>query len=316
VPFSKSTLAPALAALAEQNLYLGTSSWKYPGWIGQLYSEDRYLYRGKVAKSRFERNCLEEYAETFKTVCVDAGYYRFPNEKYLTGLADQVPGDFRFSFKVTDHITIKKFTKLPRFGDLAGKENEHFLDAELFKKAFLRPCESIQEKVGILIFEFSHFYPGQFERGREFADALDTFLGNLPSGWQYGIEIRNESFLHPDYFAALARHNVAHVYNNWQRMPSVGDQMKIEDSQPAAFTAARFLLTPGRDYKDAVETFQPYDKTAQVDEEARQAGANLITKLTKTPGKQPSFIYLNNRLEGNALNTLHAMIKKARILPK
>ncbi|MEM7145137.1 MAG: DUF72 domain-containing protein [Verrucomicrobiota bacterium] len=315
MPFSRS-LTPTLASLADQNVYLGTSSWKYPGWIGQLYTEDRYLYRGKVAKTRFERNCLEEYGEVFKSVCVDAGYYRFPTDKYLAGLAEQVPDDFKFSFKVTDQITIKKFPKLPRFGDLAGKENDYFLNADLFKNLFLRPCESIQAKVGILIFEFSRFYSGQFDQGREFADAIDAFLAQLPTGWQYGIEIRNESFLHPDYFAVLAKHNVAHVYNNWQKMPSVGEQMNIENSRPAAFTAARFLLTPGRAYNDAVESFSPYDKTAQIDEEARTAGGTLITSLTKAPAKQPSFIYLNNRLEGNALNTLHAMIQKARILPE
>ena len=43
-----------------------------------LYDEQRYLYRGKFAESRFERDCLEEYAQIFRTVCVDAGYYQFP----------------------------------------------------------------------------------------------------------------------------------------------------------------------------------------------------------------------------------------------
>jgi hypothetical protein len=51
---------------------------KYPGWMGQLYDPARYTFRGKVAITRFERDCLAEYAETFKTVCVDAAYYTFP----------------------------------------------------------------------------------------------------------------------------------------------------------------------------------------------------------------------------------------------
>jgi hypothetical protein len=38
-----------------------------------IYDEDRYLTRGRFAKSRFERNWLSEYAEFFKTVCVYAG---------------------------------------------------------------------------------------------------------------------------------------------------------------------------------------------------------------------------------------------------
>jgi hypothetical protein len=51
---------------------------QYEGWFGQLYTPTRYEYRGKVAKTRFERECLSEYAEVFKTVCVDAAYYTFP----------------------------------------------------------------------------------------------------------------------------------------------------------------------------------------------------------------------------------------------
>jgi DNA-directed DNA polymerase III PolC len=36
-------------------------SAKYEGWFGQLYTPTRYEYRGKVAKTRFERECLSEY---------------------------------------------------------------------------------------------------------------------------------------------------------------------------------------------------------------------------------------------------------------
>jgi hypothetical protein len=45
------------------------------GRLGQIYTPARYEYRGKVAKTRFERDCLAEYAEVFKTMCVDAAYY-------------------------------------------------------------------------------------------------------------------------------------------------------------------------------------------------------------------------------------------------
>ena len=75
----------------ETNLYLGTSSWKYEGWLGQIYDAQRYLTRGKLSTRRFETECLEEYADNFPTVCVDAGYYRFPSDKFLAGLCAQVP---------------------------------------------------------------------------------------------------------------------------------------------------------------------------------------------------------------------------------
>ncbi len=305
-PFDPSALARDVAALAARNLYLGTSSWKYPGWAGQLYDEQRYLWRGKFSESRFDKHCLDEYASVFKTVCVDAGYYRFPTADFLRKLAAQVPDDFRFSFKVTDEITIRDFPRLPRFGKRGGLRNPHFLDAGLFTAAFLAPCEDIREKVGLLMFEFSHFHQGAFERGRDFVAALDAFLGQLPSGWQYGIEIRNRSFLHPEYFAMLAGHGVTHVFNNWTHMPPVGEQLAMEGSRATDFFGARFLLTPGRKYAEAVEDFSPYTETKREDPDAREAGAALLAK----PTKRRSYLYVNNRLEGNALNTIRAMIAR------
>ncbi len=64
----KSKLQSAVQRLAASNIFIGTSSWKYPGWTGLIYDEQRYVYRGKFAETRFERDCLNEYAEVFKTV--------------------------------------------------------------------------------------------------------------------------------------------------------------------------------------------------------------------------------------------------------
>ena len=121
--FDRNRLRDQAARLAAQGVLIGTSSWKYAGWRGLLYDEQRYVYRGKFAETRFERMCLAEYAEVFKTVCVDAAYYTFPRPAYLEGLVSQVPADFRFGFKVTDEITVKKFPNLPRFGRRAGQTN-------------------------------------------------------------------------------------------------------------------------------------------------------------------------------------------------
>ena len=109
--FDRDELARQCASLAVQGVYIGTSSWKYPGWFGTVYDRARYEYRGKFALTRFNRECLAEYAEIFKTVCVDAAYYNFPSQQYLEGMVNQTPDDFRFGLKVTDAITIKKFPK-------------------------------------------------------------------------------------------------------------------------------------------------------------------------------------------------------------
>ena len=307
----------ALDALAEMQVFIGTSSWKYPGWIGQLYDEQRYLYRGRIAESRFERDCLEEYAQVFRTVCLDAGYYKFPSPQYIDGLCGQVPEGFKFGMKVTDDITARTFPNLPRHGAKAGKRNEHFLNADLFASAYLASLEKHRQKIGVLMFEFSHFHPRDFERGRDFVEMLDRFLGQLPKeGWQFGVEVRNRALLRPEYFAMLRSHGVTHVYNNWTQMPSIREQMKIPVSLTNDdFVAARFLLKPGRAYEEAVQAFSPYQGTKEINEEAREAMVELIRQRTEAAARRrtrPSFIYVNNRLEGNALLTILAVIAAIR----
>ena len=47
--FSRERLKEQAATLAALGVYVGTSSWKYPGWRGMLYDRARYEYRGKFA---------------------------------------------------------------------------------------------------------------------------------------------------------------------------------------------------------------------------------------------------------------------------
>ena len=212
---------------------------------------------------------------------------------------------------MTDAVTIKKFPNLARFGAKAAQPNPDFLNAELFSTAFLKPCEGIRAKVGVLMFEFSRFWQSDYEHGRDFVADLDRFLGKLPKGWPYAIEMRNHHWLAPEYFGCLARHGVTHIFNSWDAMPSVSEQMTIPGSLTnPALTAARFLLKPGRKYEEAVKTFEPYDRVKEPNDDARAAGAKLIA-AGRAAAKRQTFIYVNNRLEGNALETITAMVERA-----
>jgi uncharacterized protein YecE (DUF72 family) len=310
--FNRDEMRSVLSALAGQGVLLGTSSWKYPGWLGQLYTEDRYVWQGRFSEARFERLCLAEYAEVFKTVCVDASYYKFPDARFLEGLFPQVPADFQFAFKVTDQITIKRFANLPRSGPRAGTLNENFLNAALFESDFLLPFAPYQKQIGLLMLEFSRFWPADYAHGRDFVADLNAFLGRLPQGWRYGVEIRNRTFLHPEYFATLARHGVAHVFSSWADMPPLGEQMALAGSFTApGFFGARLLLKPGRKYEAAVKQFSPYNRIQDPYQEGRAAGVRLIQEARQGGGAMRGYIYVNNRFEGNALETVAAMLEAA-----
>jgi uncharacterized protein YecE (DUF72 family) len=307
---ARDPLAAQLWRLAARGVFFGTSSWKYPGWCGTIYDRSRYEWRGRFALSRFERTCLAEYAQTFPAVSLDASYYQFFRPAQIQELAAQVPTGFLFAAKVCGEVTLKRFPQLPRFGPRAGQPNPHFLDAALFCDAVLGPWEPVREKVGLFMFEFSRFGPDQFARGAEFVEALDAFLGKLPRGWPYGVELRNRQWLRPEYFAALARHGVTHIFNAWTDMPPVEEQMALPGSQTnPSLLAARFLLRPGRTYEEAVRRFQPYAAVKDPNPAGRAAAAQLAQRGLQSEGRTRVLVFVNNRYEGNAPATIQAIVE-------
>ena len=110
----------------------------------------------------------------------------------------------------------------------------------------------------------------------------------------------------------LARHGAAHVFNSWQDMLPVSEQLALPGSRTSPdFFAARLLLKPGRKYEEAVKLFSPYDHIQDPYPEGRAAGARLIQEARNRGGASKGFIYVNNRFEGNALATIAAMLEQA-----
>ena len=305
--FDRDGLAARLRAFATEGVYIGGSSWKYEGWLGQIYTRERYLSRGRFSRQRFEAECLREYAETFPTVCGDFAFYQFPSEDFWRKLFHQTPESFRFAFKVPEQITCKVFPSHARYGPQAGKENEAFLDSGAFREMFLRPLMAYQKQTALLIFEFGAFSRSAFAGLGEFLDRLDPFLAELPPEFRYAVEIRNPEFLEKDYFACLRGHRVAHVYNAWPRMPELRHQLSIPDSITADFLVCRALLRRGRVYEQAVGLFEPYREIQDPNPEARDSMRILIGRARED--KRMLFLFVNNRLEGNAPLTILSVVE-------
>lgn len=291
---------PRIKRWASKGIYFGGSSWKYPGWLGQIYNKE---YKSKKA---FNDNALAEYSELFPTVCADFALYDFPDPDKMGFIHDQTTDEFRLSLKVTDRITIKRYPNIPRFGPKAGTENPDFLNVELFHDQFLKPLEHLKKKRGVIIFEFSTFHPNSGITYEKFVEMIDAFLQRLPKGFDYAIELRNEDFLTEEYLKMLQAHNVAHVLNNWTRMPPIIEQLRIGGILTTKFSVSRALLKAGRKYEDAVRLFQPYTEIKEENPELRLGIVEAVHRCIAEG--RALYAYINNRAEGNSPKTIEGIL--------
>jgi uncharacterized protein YecE (DUF72 family) len=278
----------------------GTSTWNYPGWQGLVYHQD---YGPKGAAARM----LREYAAfpLFGTVGVDSSYYGPPTEAVLRSYAENLPPEFPVLSKVWSQLTVHTFTKT-QDPDRAGKVNPDFLNPDLFIEEIYEPYQRhFSANTGPFLFEFQTIAKSSGIGAQRFADRLDEFFSALPREGEYAVEIRNDDFLTPMYFAVLREHGVAHVFNSWTRMPPIGHQLDLPGSIPASFIVARALLRPGRTYNEAVDAFAPYDRIREPNPKLRRDLVRLVQ--TAVNARIPAYLLVNNRTEGSAPLTIAAI---------
>src|SRR3989449_956107 len=220
--------APELVELGRRvppTVKFGTSTWTYDGWAGDVYHRS---YRGAQPARR-----LEEYARypLFRTVGIDSAYYEPPEEPVLAAYAQALPPGFPCVSKVWDRITAKR---------LDQRVNPDFLNADLFKDAVLGPYErAFRDHAGCFVFEFQAMRGKDLPDPARWAGDLDGFLRQLPRDFRYAVELRNRELLTDTHGAVLARHGVAHVFNSWTAMPTLGEQLELPWTFPAPFPPPR-----------------------------------------------------------------------------
>jgi uncharacterized protein YecE (DUF72 family) len=241
----------------------------------------------------------------FRTVGGDFSFYQFPSDDYWARLFAESPDSLTFGLKVPENLTVAVWPKHSRYGQRSGQVNEDFMNADVFTRYFAKPLERYRDRVAACMFEFGTFSKSTFATPSDFTAALDPFLARLPKGFRYGVEIRNLDFMGTEYFDTLSRHNVAHVFNAWTRMPELSRQIGWPGAFTADFSLTRALLSHGTTYEESVDAYEPYDKTHVVNESARESLKTIAKRGIEK--HEPTFVFINNRLEGNAPNTIAAV---------
>lgn len=290
----------ALAAALPRLIRFGTSSWPTDGWAGDVYHR---TYHGKQPTAR-----LEEYVRypLFRMVGVNTAFYEAPDEAILIAYARILPPGYACDIKVWDRITARRFIRHRRWGALAGQLNPDFLNGRRLRDTVLpRYARAFARQDLCFLFQFQAMRGPDLPSAAEWAERLDPFLAQLPKHFRYAVELRNPELLTPLHGEVLKRHGVAHVFNSWTEMPSIGAQLELPWSLSADFVVARGLLKPGRSYAQAVKLFQPYDRVRQPDLELRRDLLALM-KHAVLRGHDAR-IHVNNRAEGNAPGTMRAL---------
>ena len=300
------SLAQSLAQTLETGLYLGTSSWSFPGWSGLIYGQP-------TGKSSLSQEGLPAYAQhpLLRSVGVDSGFYAPLDSDRLARWAAQVPEGFRFLVKAPALIT-DPFRRAARGRPAAT--NPSFLDAERAIDIAVGPyLEGLGDKAGVLLFQFPPLGRDGTAQPRRFAEELYRFLNRLPKGPAYAVELRDSALLTTDLTAALHHGGAVPSLALHPRLPPLPQQLRLfEAHRSDGPLVVRWLLRRNRRYDEAREHYAPFDRMSEPDPTSRRELADAVAAALSE--QRPVFVIANNKAEGSAPLTLIELARQVAAL--
>jgi uncharacterized protein YecE (DUF72 family) len=293
-----SAMAIDAAAKLPPNIFLGTSSWSYPGWDGLIYD-------GEYSETRLAREGLRAYAAhpLMRTAGIDRTFYGPIAERDYQHYANQVPPHFRFLIKAPMAVT----SSYVRNDENAFADSPYFLDADYTINEFIAPLSAgLGAKAGPIVFQF----PPQ---GREYTrnadawiDRLYRFLRKLPPGFLYAVEIRDPELMTHRFFMCLKTAGVRFCVSGHAKMCPPTEQIEAMNRvlDPGALVV-RWNLHWGFKYDDAKARYSPFNKLVDPDPDGRAAITNAC--LDTVAAGHPAFVVIGNKAEGSAPLTIEAL---------
>jgi uncharacterized protein YecE (DUF72 family) len=164
--------------------------------------------------------------------------------------------------------------------------------------------EGLGSRLGAVLFQFSPLGSRYTEDPETFAARLAEFLGALPRGPIYAVELRDPEMLGAHYEDALAASAAVHCCSVHSRMPPVDTQLLREEPGPLII---RWMLQAGDDYESAGARFAPFNRLVEPDKLSRSRIAALV-KRGLSSGRDV-YVMAANNAEGCAPLTLFELAK-------
>jgi uncharacterized protein YecE (DUF72 family) len=189
-----------------QDLHIGISGWTYAGWRGVFYP--------KKLAHRLE---LQFAGHAFNSIEVNGSFYSLQRPSSYQRWYTETPAGFIFSVKGGRFITHMK-----KLRDVEAPLANFFASGVL--------C--LREKLGPILWQFPPNFGWNEERFREFFQLLprDSAAAarlakrhdakvkgptwtktDAPRPIRHAVEIRHATFMIPEFFELLRRHNIAFV---------------------------------------------------------------------------------------------------------
>lgn len=205
---------------------IGTSGWAYKDWNGPFYPPE-VKAAGRLA----------HISRRFRTLEINAGFYRMPTDKAVVGWRDQTPDDFLFAWKASRFITHNKKLRDP-VQPLAY----------MFERA-----AGLGPKLGPILFQL----PPNLHRDEA---RLTDFLDALPAARRFSVEFRHPSWYADAVLELLQTRNVALCISDHHHAPApweaTADFIYLRGHGPGGRYHGRYGEEAPRRWADAIRDWR------------------------------------------------------------
>lgn len=305
-PLLLDEIAQTVAGQIPERIRLGTSSWSFPGWRGLIWRSER-------STAALARDGLREYTRSplLRTVGLDRTFHAPMAMEGYRALAEQTPEEFRFVVKAPEALTVARWYRAERFGALAGRRNELFLDAARARELVVDPASAgLGTRLGVVLFQLPPQDTREVGGPARFASRLHAFLRALPTDVPYAVELRNRELFTAEYVAAVVDAGATHCLNAHPAMPApalqdalltaslLGRDRGTSATGSGGPLVIRWMLAPHFRYEEARDRYSPFDRLVDEDPAMRREISRL--SLGAVAQGRPVFVIVNNKAEGSS----------------
>ncbi|WP_116142253.1 DUF72 domain-containing protein [Trinickia diaoshuihuensis] len=270
-PRTRKTTRPAA------RIRIGIGGWTYEPWRGRFYPGDLTQKRE-----------LEYASRQLTSIEINGTFYGTQRATSFEKWHDETPDDFVFSLKAPRFATHRRVLAE------AGDSIERFFSSGVL---------ALKDKLGPINWQFAP--TKQFD-----AEDFDGFLRLLPQQIdgrtiRHAVEVRHESFAHPEFIALAREHEVAVVIAGDSDYPQIADVT-------APFVYARIMGTVEQESlgysKQALDAWA--ERAKQWATGARPEDLRSVEPATREPAPCDVFLYVISGYKANNPRAAMALIER------